>query len=194
MKILKTLIFIILVFCLQGFLFNGLIFDVLPAMPMWLRLLPFYIARALFTTAEGILYPETTDFTAVVFFNLVNTILICFVFYALWSLNKKRVFNNQQLRNTVVISLYKRYLLLGVLAILVLIQLFLFYFYPALWFEHPDWLTSIATPFHVPLSGLIKCLNNLLAAIVNAVVILLASYGFYCLLLRSKSLKTQDNS
>lgn len=194
MRILKVLIFFILVFCLQGFLFNGLIFDVLPIMPMWLRLLPFHIARALFTTTEGILYPEVTDFTAVVFFNFVNTLLICFVFYALWSLRNKNISNYRSFKHTNLVSQNKIYLLLGLLMILVLIQLFLFYFWPALWFEHPNWLKSIAGSFNAPLNGAIEFLSNFFASIFNALVFLLASYGFYSLVQSRISSKALDNS
>lgn len=179
MRILKVLIFFVLVFCLQGFLFNGLIFDVLPIMPMWLRLLPFHLAKALFTTTEGLLYPEVTDFTAVVFFNFVNTLLICFVFYALWSLRNKFTSNSHPLSQTNLVPQNKSYLLLGLLTFLVLIQLFLFYFWPTLWFEHPNWLISIAGSFSAPLNGVIGFLSNFLASVFNALVFLLASYGFY---------------
>jgi|LSQX01.3.fsa_nt_gb hypothetical protein len=193
MKILKALIIFTFAFCLQGFLFNGLLFDVLPIMPMWLRLLPFYIAKALFTTTEGILYPEVSDFIAVVFFNFINTILTCFVLYALWSLYNKRVFINLTLRKTGAISQNKKYLLLGPLAVLIVIQLCLFCFWPTLWFEHPNWLKVIVESFNTPITVILKFLIDSLASIFNAIVFLLAIYCIYRLLMGESSSKPLDS-
>ncbi|OFS81945.1 hypothetical protein RP300_02319 [Oligella urethralis] len=183
MKVLKFFIFFTLTFCLQGFLFNWLLFDALPIMPMWLRLLPFYISKVLFSTKEGLLYPEVTDFVTVIFFNLINTLLICFVLYSLCSLLKKQCFVNQTPKNIACVLQNKKYLIFNLLVILVFIQLFLFYFFPTFWFEHPDWLKSTVASFKSPIYEVIGFLCVFLSSLFNALIFLLAIDGFYRLFL-----------
>ncbi|WP_113062856.1 hypothetical protein [Oligella urethralis] len=112
---MPNLIFFIFAFCLQGSLCNGLFVDALPIMPIWLRLLPFYMAKALLTTSDGILIPKVLDFIIAIFFNLVNTLLICLVLYALWSLHHKDHFIHRAPGKTGSIPQNKSHLLLALL-------------------------------------------------------------------------------
>ncbi len=79
------------------------------------------------------------------------------------------------------------------LAVLIVIQLFLFYFWPTLWFEHPNWLKVIVESFNTPITAIIKFLIDSLASIFNAIVFLLAIYGNYYLLMGETSSKSIDS-